>query len=210
LDNLDNVLEAILFLAGDAVEVKEMAEKLGVSKEEILKAVEKLLQKYGGGSGIQILSFNGKLQFSSNAAYAPQIEVVLNPIKERELSRAMLEVAAIIAYKQPITRLEIEEIRGVNSEYVIMMLLRHNLIQVVGRKNTVGKPLLYATTDKFLKRFQLSSLEDLPDFDEVMERIKVLAPKEPPRDLFAREEQISEKEEIPDFLKGEENIEMIN
>lgn len=208
---LENVIEALLFLAGDAVEVKDIAENLGVSQKEVLEAAEKLKQKYGGASGIHVISFNGKLQFSSNPDYAPQIEAVLSPIKERELSRAMLEVAAIVAYKQPITRLEIEDIRGVNSEYAIMMLSRHNLIQVVGRKDTVGKPLLYGTTDEFLKRFQLSSLDELPDFDEVMERIKVLAPKDQTRDLFARGgQQIPEKEEIPDFLKDEENIEMIN
>lgn len=214
MDKLISILEAIIFLAGNAVETKELAQKLGVTEEEILSAAQKLQQKYGGDSGIHLISFNGKLQFSSNPEYADQVESVLNPIKERELSRAMLEVASIVAYKQPVTRLEIDEIRGVNSEYAITMLCKYNLIEVVGRKDTVGKPLLYGTTDEFLKRFQLSSLKDLPDFDEVVERIKVLTPKES-RDLYSRDipeptAHIPEKEELPDFLKGENNIEIIN
>lgn len=222
MEKLDNILESILFLSGNAVEIKDIAEKLGISPKEIDAAAKLLKDKYSGSSGIHILSFNHKLQFSSNPDYVETVENVLNPIKERELSKAMMEAAAIVAYKQPVTRLEIEEVRGVNSDYAIMMLCKHNIIEIVGRKDTLGKPLLYGTTDEFLKRFQLNSIDQLPDFEELLERIKVLHPES--KDLYYREPYaegktevsdnntvniIPEKEELPDFLKGESNIKII-
>ena len=81
---------------------------------------------------------------------------------------------AIIAYKQPITKLEIEQVRGVSSDYAIQLLLTHNLIEVVGRKDAVGKPLLFGTTDEFLKRFEIESLENLPKYEELLEQIAVI------------------------------------
>jgi len=125
------------------------------------------------------------LQFCSNKDYAEIIETALNPIKEKELSKTMMEVAAIIAYKQPVTRLEIEEIRGVSSDYALGTLSMHNMIEVVGRKDTIGKPLLYGTTDNFLKRFQLNSLSELPDYDELLSRIEIIHSDN--RDLYHRE-----------------------
>ena len=99
---------------------------------------------------------------------------VLKPLKERELSRSLLEVMAIVAYKQPVTRLEIDDIRSANSDYAITMLLKANLITVVGRKDAIGRPLLYGTTDDFLVKFQLGDLSELPSVKEVQERIKVI------------------------------------
>ena len=131
--------------------------------------------KYSGDSGLKLIVYNKKAQFSSNPEYATSVSTVLNPIKERNLTRAVLEVAAIIAYKQPVTRLEIENIRGgVNSDYAISTLMDNNMIEVVGRKDAIGKPLLFGTTDTFLKRFDLTSIEDLPDYNELLERIKVI------------------------------------
>ena len=132
-------------------------------------------QKYSGDSGIQVLTYKDKVQLCSNPNYAEPISVVLNPIKERALTKTALETVAIIAYKQPITRLEIENIRGVSSDYAVQVLLQHNLIEVVGRKDVVGKPLLFGTTDEFLKRFQIHDLSELPKYEELLEQIKVLS-----------------------------------
>lgn len=99
---------------------------------------------------------------------------MLNPIRERNLSKATLETVAIIAYKQPITRLEIEEIRGVGCDYAISILLEHNLIEVVGRKDAVGRPVLFGTTDEFLKRFNISSIGELPDYNALLEKVKIV------------------------------------
>ena len=171
MEKLTSIIESILFVSGDAVAIRDIAEKLEVTDKEVLNAANILKEKYSDESGIYLLIFNKKLQFCSNSKYAEAVSSVLNPIKERELSRSMLEVAAIIAYKQPVTRIDLEELRGTNSEYAISNLLKLGMIEVVGRKDTVGKPVLFGTTDEFLKRFQISSISDLPDYNELMEKI---------------------------------------
>ena len=172
--NLPSIVEAIMFVAGNGVAIKDIAEKLELEEQEVLDAVEILKQKYNEDSGIQIITYKNKIQFCTNPELADPISVVLNPIRERALTKTALETVAIIAYQQPITRLEIENIRGVSSDYAIQLLLTHNLIEVVGRKDVVGKPLHFGTTDEFLKRFELESLEQLPKYEELLEQIKVL------------------------------------
>ncbi|MBQ9782400.1 MAG: SMC-Scp complex subunit ScpB [Clostridia bacterium] len=227
LETLASIIESILFISGKEVAVKDIAEKLNLSNKEVLSCAKKLQSKYGEDSGINLLIFNNKLQFCSNPKNVESVEAVLNPIKERELSKSMLEVSAIVAYKQPVTRLDIEEIRGSNSEYAIQILLKLGVIEIIGRKDAVGKPVLFGTTDNFLKRFQLSSLEELPDYDELMAKIKIIHAGDDDTYLFRKDEYdesndpylnapesllddsdepISqvENEEIPDFLLGED------
>lgn len=171
---LPSIIEGIMFVAGAGVSIDYIAEKLEVTVDEVKAAVYVLQKKYDADSGIQIISYKDKIQLCTNPEFADPISVVLNPIKERALTKTALETVAIIAYQQPITRLEIENIRGVGCDYAIQLLLTHNLIEVVGRKDVVGKPLLFGTTDEFLKRFELQSLDDLPKYDELMAQIKVL------------------------------------
>ena len=173
LEKLTNIIESILFVSGTQVAISDIAEKLEVTDKEIMSCVKSLQDKYNGESGIQLLTFNKKLQFCSNPAYADEVSSVLNPIKEKELSKSMLEVAAIIAYKQPVTRIDLEEIRG-NSEYAVQKLLELGVIEPVGRKDAVGKPVLFGTTDKFLKRFQISSLDELPDYEDLINKIQLV------------------------------------
>ncbi len=173
LEKLTNIIESIVFVSGTQVAISDIASKFEVSDKEIVSAVKELQKKYSGDSGIQLLMFNKKLQFCSNPNYADEVSSVLNPIKERELSRSMLEVAAIIAYKQPVTRIDLEEIRG-NSEYAVQKLLELGVIEPVGRKDAVGKPILFGTTDEFLKRFQISSLDELPDYEELINKIQLI------------------------------------
>lgn len=172
-EKLTNIIESILFVSGTQVAISDMTDKLGVSEKDIMNAVNKLKEKYGENSGIQLLTFNKKIQFCSNPAYSEEVSSVLNPIKERELSRSMLEVAAIIAYKQPVTRIDLEEIRG-NSEYAVQKLLELGIIEPVGRKDAVGRPVMFGTTDQFLKRFQISSLDELPDYEELINKISLI------------------------------------
>ena len=234
LEKLTNIIESILFVSGTQVAISDIAEKLEVSDKDILKAVETLQEKYSGDSGVQLLKFNKKLQFCSNPTYSEEVSSVLNPIKERELSKSMLEVAAIIAYKQPVTRIDLEEIRG-NSEYAVQKLLELGVIEPVGRKDAVGKPVLFGTTDKFLKRFQISSLDELPDYDELINKIQLIRGNNKDddgylyrKDVYVDETAVSSddsvthneevantsaddfdlpdinEEEIPDFLQGED------
>lgn len=202
---LDEVLESLLFVSGDGLRVSDIADQMNTEKKNIDASIKRLKEKYSGKSGIHLISYNGKVQFSSNPNYAELISLVLNPIKERDLSSAALETIAIIAYRQPVTRLEVEQIRGNNSEYTISQLLKHNLVEVVGRKDSVGKPLLFGTTEEFLKRFQIESIDELPDYNTLLESIKVLqseGKKETEVGLY-NEFEIPE-EELPEHLVGEE------
>ncbi len=228
LEKLTNIIEALLFVSGTQVAIADIAEKLEITEKDVQSAIKILKEKYSGENGIQLLTFNKKIQFCSNPVYADEVSSVLNPIKERELSRSMLEVAAIIAYKQPVTRIDLEEIRGVNSEYVVQKLLELGMIEPVGRKDAVGKPVLFGTTDEFLKRFQISSLDELPDYEELLTKIQLIHGEDNNDDyLYKKDEYIEEPavteelnekrdnnddfelpdvkdEEIPDFLLGEE------
>ena len=174
LDNLDEIIMSILFVAGQGVELEDIASKLNVSVDKVKSAIENLKAKYTAPCGITVITYKNKAQLSSNPEYSDFIADVLNPIKEKALTKAALETMAIIAYKQPITRLEIESIRGVSSDYAVQVLLSHNLIEVVGRKDVVGKPLLFGTTEEFLKRFDLQSLDDLPNYESLLERIQII------------------------------------
>lgn len=211
--NLEEVIASILFVSGDGVDVADIKEKLALKDKEFDKAVEKLKEKYNqDDSGINVITYKGKIQLCSNKKYADFITEVLNPIKERLLTRKALEVIAIIAYKQPITKLEIEQIRGVNSDYSIQMLLQHNLIEVVGRKDAVGKPLLYGTTEEFLKRFGLEDIDSLPDYEEILDRIKVVHRDD--NSLYRTfdiptEDEEESNDELPKFLEGEDDIKLV-
>ncbi|MDE6356332.1 MAG: SMC-Scp complex subunit ScpB [Clostridia bacterium] len=174
MNSLTNIIEGIVFASGEAVPVKFIMEKLGKTLKEINACVDELKEKYNEDSGIQLLVFNGKLQFASNPKYKEPIAEVLIPIKEKEFTKTILECAAIIAYKQPITKPELEDIRRVNCDYAIKILLDLQMIEPCGRKDAVGKPILYCTTDNFLKRFKLNSIAELPDYDELMAQIAEL------------------------------------
>lgn len=174
IKNLCATIEGIMFVAGEGIEIEDILNKLEIKKPEFERALTLLKEKYGENSGINIIEYKNKIQFASNPKFAENIENVLNPIKEKMLSKATLETLSIIAYKQPITRLEVEEIRGVSCDYALDLLSKNSLIEVVGRKDAIGKPLLYATTDEFLKRFQIDNLDKLPNYDQVLERIKTI------------------------------------
>ena len=117
--NLKEVILSILFVSGDGIEKSFIAEKLQLSDKEVSKAIEELKMEYNGDKGIHIIEYKNKVQLASNPNYANYISDVLNPIREKSLTRAALETLAIIAYKQPITKLEIEDIRRVNSDYAV-------------------------------------------------------------------------------------------
>ena len=172
--DIARVIEAVVFVSGDGVDKDEFKRIYDLSDKELNKCIDILKEKYSGDSGIHIIQYKNKIQLCSNPELVENVAEILNPIRERSLTKAALETIAIIAYKQPITRAEIEEIRGVNCDYAVQLLQSNNLIEVVGRKDAVGKPLLFGTTENFLKRFELESLELLPNHKELMDRIRVI------------------------------------
>lgn len=210
MNNLISVIESILFVSGKEVEEAFIKEKLEVSDRQFNEAVSELMVKYGKDCGINLLRFNKKLQFATNPDNAKEVEAVLNPIKEKELTSAMLETLAIVAYKQPVTRLDIEDIRSKDCTYAVQTLMNLGLIQVVGRKETIGKPLLFGTTDDFLKRFSISDVTDLPDYETLFAKLQELsnAVVNPQtvveKPMFDKVNIPTDEEPVPEFLQNEE------
>ncbi|MBO4822947.1 MAG: SMC-Scp complex subunit ScpB [Clostridia bacterium] len=174
VQELAHQITAILFACGDGLPVEIFCQKLGVSKKEAETALEFVKGEFSGDCGIHLIKYRNNYQLCTNPAYENEIGLVLNPMRERNLTKAALETLAVIAYKQPVTRLEIDQIRGVGSDYAIQILTQSNLVEIVGRKEVLGRPLLYGTTDNFLKRFGLDDIKHLPSYDELLDKIKLI------------------------------------
>ncbi len=169
-ERLKAIIESLLFAAGEPVSLARLAAVLdSVPKEEIKNAVAALGAEYSmGGRGLVIDEVAGGYQLRTRKEFAPHIRKLL-AAKPPRLSRSLLETLAIIAYRQPITRPEIEELRGVDSGGVLESLLERRLVKIAGRKEAPGRPMLYATTPEFLEVFGLSDLDSLPDLKEFQE-----------------------------------------
>ena len=208
MNNNKEILKATLFVAGEGVEKSVIKEKLELNEKQFNSLVDELKQDLSGDSGIILIEYKNKLQLCTNQKYVDIVSDILNPIREKALTKATLETVAIIAYKQPITNLEIEEIRNTRAaDYAVQMLLDNKLIEVVGRKDAVGKPFLYGTTDEFLKRFNLKDIKDLPSYEDLLERIKLIRAEtevQQTTDSLYRDHEISQEEIVPEFLKGED------
>ncbi|QJA06114.1 SMC-Scp complex subunit ScpB [Thermosulfurimonas marina] len=163
---LKAALEALLFVAGRPVKVEELRGIFpGVTEEELRQALRELSQEYQG-RGLRIREVAGGFRMETAPEVAEPVRAFLKP-RPRKLSRAALETLAVVAYHQPVTRAEIERLRGVDSSGALKVLLEEKLIRIVGRKAVPGRPLLYGTTAKFLEVFGLRSLEDLPPLEEI-------------------------------------------
>ena len=163
MTELAKIIEAILFVSGEPVQLGAVARALEVTELEVSAAADELASDYDyNRRGICLKRFGSHIQLSTRPDYAPQIEKLLQPIQKQSLSQAALETLAVVAYKQPVTRLDIEAVRGVKCDYSVQSLMNKGLIEEVGRKETLGRPILYGTTDAFLSHFGLTSLEDLP------------------------------------------------
>jgi len=165
-DMIAGALESILFMAGDAVEISDIAATLEIETEQLESIVEQMMEKRRRErSGLHIIRVDSKLQMCTNQEYSHYIEAALAPVKKSRLSQSMIETLAIIAYKQPVTRFEIEQIRGVKSSYSVAALVEKGLILRAGRKKTLGNPVLYVTSDEFLRHFGLRSVDELPELN---------------------------------------------
>ncbi|NLI70791.1 MAG: SMC-Scp complex subunit ScpB [Firmicutes bacterium] len=157
------VIEALLFVREEPLKLKEIASILDVSVEEASVLMAELDRDFHSAHrGLQVVNIDGGYQLGTKPDVAPFLEKMFYKETLGNLTIAALEALAIIAYKQPVTRLEIEAIRGVNSDGVLDNLARRRLIEVSGRKDTPGKPMLYSTTPEFLKYFGLKNLDELP------------------------------------------------
>ncbi len=168
--NLKGNLEALLFVNGDPLSLKRIAEILEVDKENVKLLLAQLIQDMNQQErGLTIIEVAGGYQLCTKPHLAGFLEKLVQ-IKENKLSIPALETLSIIAFKQPITKQEIEAIRGVRVDKVLANLLERNLIKELGRKEAIGRPIIYGTTEVFLKCFGLKSLEDLPELPELEEK----------------------------------------
>lgn len=158
-----NIIKSILFAAGDSVLVDQLAELFSVSVPDLDAVIDEEMERQEReGDALLFRRFEDRLQLATNPIYAEYITQLLGDLSGEELTKSMLETLAIIAYRQPITRAEIEQLRGVNSSYMINALLEKKLIQEAGRKEALGRPILYATSEEFLRHFGIDSVESLP------------------------------------------------
>ena len=162
--SLESQIEAILYVAGEPVAIAQLAEWLEESQPHIEAAVERLATQLHL-RGISLLRHDDRIHFVTNELAAPVVRRMLGQSGATKLSNAVSEVLTIIAYRQPITRAQIEAIRGVDCSTLVRQLQIRELVADVGRLDTVGRPVLFATTDHFLRQFGLSSLADLPPLD---------------------------------------------
>ena len=156
-------IEAMLFVSGEAVALPDLARALEIAPFQLEEALERMTAVMTAQKrGLQLKRFGDRVQLTTAAELRPLIERLLQPTQKQSLSQSALETLAIIAYRQPVTKLEMEQIRGVKCDYSVQSLLNKRLIMEVGRRDTVGHPILYGTTDEFLSHFGLRALSELP------------------------------------------------
>ena len=174
----NSIIETLIFSSDDSIPAAEIinaikgidGDEIEINPDDIENAVKELNENYSiNNNAFKILKIANGFLFATTEDYAKYVGYLSSERTKRRLSPAALETLAIIAYKQPITKPELESIRGVNSDHILSALLEKNLITIKGRAETIGRPLLYATTDEFLKYFGLNSLSDLPKPREITE-----------------------------------------
>lgn len=163
MTQLESTLEAVLFAAGDAVSIDRLCEVLELPRETVLEAARELSSRYDFEQrGLMLRRIADKLQLCSRPMYAEAVRRVTETRKNASLSPAALEVLTIIAYRQPVTRAFIDQLRGVDSGGTLSSLAEKQMIEEAGRLEVPGRPILYRTTERFLQAFALESLDDLP------------------------------------------------
>lgn len=166
--NIVDSLEAILFVADAPVPLATLARTLEVTEGQVSQALELLAERLTATGAVQLVELAGGFQLSTKSEYAELIGNFLKPQRQK-LSRSLMEVLAIVAYKQPVTMADVEQVRGVQSDYSIRALLERRLIREVGRKVAPGRPVLFGTTQQFLHQFNLKDIKELPPLDTVSE-----------------------------------------
>lgn len=180
INKLEGVIEAILFTMGDSVELSKIAAAIGHDEDTTRKFIRRMMDKYTADDrGVRILELEDSFQLcTKKEMYEYLIRIAKQP-KKYVLTDVLLETLSIIAYKQPVTKLEVEKIRGVKSDHAVNKLVEYNLVCEVGRLDAPGRPLLFGTTEEFLRRFSIQSVEDLPVIGpEQVETLKTEAEEE--------------------------------
>ena len=166
--SIKSAFESMMFTGGEPLDVKTAADVMNISRQEAMECFLELKDEYiQEGRGIVIRQINQSFQFVTREENSDYIRRLCTPVKMKKLSQSALEVLAIVAYKQPVTKGEIEAIRGIRCDRVMDGLIKKELVCEKGRADTVGRPILYGTTDVFLKNFGFSSIKDLPEIEDI-------------------------------------------
>ena len=166
LEKVTSAIEAILFAAGHPIEYEKLSEVLGLSKKDVKSIVEAMSEEYNGAGskrGLLLLMYPESCQLATKEEFLPYIREALGIRRGGNLSASTLEALAVVAYNQPVTRAFVDAVRGVDSSYAMTSLIDKGLIESLSRLDAPGRPMLYTTTEKFLRVFGLSSLDDLPE-----------------------------------------------
>ena len=164
--NIKSAIESMLFVSGEPLSLRDLSNNLEIKDNIIEEIIKEMMNEYEEKSrGIRLISINGAYQLVTKSENSDYIQKLLKKNKRHSLSQASIESLAIIAYKQPITRIDIDEIRGVKSESAIQKLVEKGLIKDIGRLEVPGRPILYGTTDEFLRQFGLKTIKELPSLD---------------------------------------------
>lgn len=165
---IKSAFESLMFVWGEPLDVKTAAELFNISNKEAYDYFAELKEEYDReGRGIRIREINKSFQLVTSSENVEYIERLCTPVREKRLSQQALEVLAIVAYRQPVTKGEIEAIRGIRCDRVLEGLMKRELVQETGRSAAIGRPILYGTTDGFLKHFGFQNLKELPDIEDI-------------------------------------------
>ena len=167
MEKLEQKIEAVLFALGREISVQELSDNLKVDKEDILKAIESLKDKYKDESGVVLVKIKDSYQLTTNKDYYKEVSSFVENTKKQSLSTSALETLTIIAYNPKITKSEIEAIRGVNSDFAVSRLEECGLVEEVARLNLPGRPAAYSVTSEFFRVCGIEKLEDLPEYENV-------------------------------------------
>lgn len=167
MEELNNIVEAIMFALGREISTEELAKTLDVEEEKVIEAVEVLKEKYNDEKGVKLVNVNGMVQLVTNNKYYEYVNKFVENTKRQSLSVSAQETLAIIAYNPKITKTEIENIRGVNSDFAVSRLLECGLIEEVARLNLPGRPAAYSVTNEFLRSCGIEKVEDLPEYENI-------------------------------------------
>lgn len=166
LKEIESIIEAVLFASGEAIHIKDIAKVIGQTEKFTKKIINSIIDKYNiEKRGIKIIQVGDSFQMCTNPEFFEYIKNLYETPKKKNLSQTLLETLAIIAYKQPITKNGIEHIRGVGCDHAVNSLVKHNLIEEKGRLEGIGRPILFGTTEEFLKYFGFSSISDMTNIN---------------------------------------------
>lgn len=165
LKEKEHIAECLLFVAGEPVAITELARVLELSVAETRLLLDDMENaRRDAGAGIVLFVTKDTAQLVSNRAYFDKVEALLQPDEKKSVSQSLMETLAVIAYRQPVTRADVENVRGVRCDYAVTQLVRMGLITEVGKKDALGHPTLFGTTDRFLRKFGIHSVEEMPEY----------------------------------------------